>query len=296
MYQSALRAELAPLVCRGLSGVTAWGSCPTSREPSYGRSRSVGSRSKPPWRRPVSTPNEQPKSPPSPPVDTSPVTSSTTTCFATDGRRRSRRSPSATRPGGRGRARSPISPGPSGSARASLCRVRVSDTEREEILAVLAGERSVDLADYDLSDPMSARVAPLTLFASTFTYRAHALAAVARAFDASPRQVARLTRQLLDRDDVLWMIGDGNRQPDVSGKRRERRAATLGDRRYTTVEMLRVEGRIVNSAVRRVGRCRRTGEQENDRPGWPWPDTAIWTVSRPTGCASSSDRATGSTS
>ncbi len=129
----------------------------------------------------------------------------------------------------------------------------VFDAEREEILAVLAGERSVDLADYDLSDPTSARVAPLTLFASTFTYR-DALAAVARAFDASPRQVARLTRQLLDRDDVLWMIGDGNRQPDVSGRRRERRATTVGDRRYTTVEMLRVEGRIVNSAVRRVGR------------------------------------------
>ena len=45
----------------------------------------------------------------------------------------------------------------------------VSDTEQEEILATLAGERSVDLADYDLADPTSARVAPLTLFASTFT-------------------------------------------------------------------------------------------------------------------------------
>jgi conjugative relaxase-like TrwC/TraI family protein len=129
----------------------------------------------------------------------------------------------------------------------------VSDTEREEILAVLAGEQSVDLADYDLTDPTAARVAPLTLFASTFTHR-DALAAVARAFDASPREVTRLTRQLLGRDDMLWMIGDGDRQPDVSGRRRERRAATHGDRRYTTVEMLKVEGRIVNSAVRRVGR------------------------------------------
>ena len=136
---------------------------------------------------------------------------------------------------------------------ASVSGASVSDAEREEILAVLAGERSVDLADYDLSDPTAARVAPLTLFASTFTYR-DALAAVARAFDASPRQVERLTRQLLDRDDVLWMIGDGNAQPDVSGRGRERRAATIGDRRYTTVEMLMVEGRIVNSAVRRVGR------------------------------------------
>ena len=63
--------------------------------------------------------------------------------------------------------------------------VSLSEIECEEILATLAGERSVDLADYDLSDPTSPRVAPLTLFASTFTYR-DALAAVARAFDASP--------------------------------------------------------------------------------------------------------------
>ena len=40
------------------------------------------------------------------------------------------------------------------------------------------------------------------------------------------------------------MIGGGNNeQPDVSGRGRERRAATIGDRRYTTVEMLTVEGR-----------------------------------------------------
>ena len=132
--------------------------------------------------------------------------------------------------------------------------VSLSKVKCEEILATLAGERSVDLADYDLSDPTSPRVAPLTLFASTFTHR-DALAAVARALDASASEVAQLTTELLRRDGVLWMIGgDDNRQPDVSGRGRERRATTIGDRRYTTLEMLRVEGRIVNSAVRRVGR------------------------------------------
>jgi conjugative relaxase-like TrwC/TraI family protein len=121
--------------------------------------------------------------------------------------------------------------------------VSLSEVECEEILAILAGELSVDLADYDLSGPTSPRVAPLTLFASTFTHR-DALAAVARAFDASASEVAQLTTQLLRRDGVLWMIGgDNNEQPDVSGRGRERRAATIGDRRYTTVEMLRVEGR-----------------------------------------------------
>ncbi len=127
------------------------------------------------------------------------------------------------------------------------------DAQREEILAILAGERLVDLADYDLADPTGTRVAPLTLFASTFTHR-DAVAAVARAFDASPAEVARLTEQLLRRDGVLRMIGEDYKQPDVTGRGRERPASTVGDRRYTTIEMLTVEGRIVNSAVRRVGR------------------------------------------
>ena len=81
-----------------------------------------------------------------------------------------------------------------------------------------------------------------------------AVAAVARAFDASPADVARLTEQLLQREGVLRMVDSDGRQPDVTGRGRERRASTLGDRRYTTIEMLKVEGRIVNSAVRRVGR------------------------------------------
>lgn len=135
--------------------------------------------------------------------------------------------------------------GPSGS---------MSDTEREETLAILAGERPIDLADYDLADPTSTRVAPLTLFASSFTHR-EALAAVARAFDAAPEEVARLTGQLLERGGVIRMIdSEGYNQPDVSGRGRERPAFTTGDRRYTTMDLLAVEGRIVNSALRRLGR------------------------------------------
>lgn len=128
----------------------------------------------------------------------------------------------------------------------------MSDAEREEILCTLVGARPVDLADYDLADPAATRVAPLTLFASTFTRR-DALAAVARSFDARPSEVAQLTRMLLRREDVFWMIDSHGNQPDLSGRGRERPASTLGDRRYTTEEMLRVEGRIVNSAKRRLG-------------------------------------------
>ncbi len=158
--------------------------------------------------------------------------------------------------------------------------VSLSKVKCEEILATLAGERSVDLADYDLSDPTLPRVAPLTLFASTFTHR-DALAAVARALDASASEVAQLTTELLRRDGVLWMIGgDDNRQPDVSGRGRERRATTIGDRRYTTLEMLRVEGRIVNSAVRRVGRLAGQVNAENDRRGAGLPPPSRRRASR----------------
>jgi conjugative relaxase-like TrwC/TraI family protein len=129
----------------------------------------------------------------------------------------------------------------------------MSDAQREEILAVLAGERSVDLADYDLCDPTATRVAPLTLFASSFTHR-DAVGALARAFDAPPDEVARLTGQLLERKGVIRMIGDASKQPDVSGRGQERPALTTGDRRYTTMDLLAVEGRIVNSAVQHLGR------------------------------------------
>ena len=55
---------------------------------------------------------------------TSPGMLSTATCLASGGRQSSPRSPSPTGPGGRGQARSPISPGPSVSARASLRLMR----------------------------------------------------------------------------------------------------------------------------------------------------------------------------
>ena len=128
----------------------------------------------------------------------------------------------------------------------------MSDSQREEVLAILVGEKPVDLADYDLADPSATRVTPLTLFASTFTHR-DALAAVARAIDAPPGEVAELTEQLLRRNEVVRLIDFDLNQPDVSGRGKERPATTVGDRRYSTVEMLRIEGRIVNSAVARLG-------------------------------------------
>jgi conjugative relaxase-like TrwC/TraI family protein len=128
----------------------------------------------------------------------------------------------------------------------------MSDAQREKILAILVSEKPVDLADYDLVDPTATRVTPLTLFASTFTHR-DALAAVARAIDAPPGEVAELTEQLLGRKEVVRVIDFDLNQPDVSGRGRERPAATVGDRRYSTLEMLRIEGRIVNSAIARLG-------------------------------------------
>ena len=130
--------------------------------------------------------------------------------------------------------------------------IELSEARREELLAVLAGERPLDLADYDLAEPSGTRVTPLTLFASTFTHR-DALAAVARAIDAPPAEVAQLTGQLLGRDSVIRLIDAESNQPDVSGRGRERPAQTVGDRRYSTLDMLKVEGRIVNSALARLG-------------------------------------------
>ena len=134
----------------------------------------------------------------------------------------------------------------------------MSEAQRAEILAVLAGEKPVDLANYDLADPTATRVTPLTLFASTFTHR-DALAAVARAIDALPGEVAHLTEQLLGRKDMVRLIDVRLNQPDVSGRGWERPAATVGDRHYSTMEMLRIEGRIVNSAVARLGHVRLPG-------------------------------------
>jgi conjugative relaxase-like TrwC/TraI family protein len=129
----------------------------------------------------------------------------------------------------------------------------MSEAQREDILAILVGEGGVDLGDYDLADPAATRVTPLTLFASTFTRR-DALAAVARAIDAPPDEVARLTQGLLWRIDQVVRLSDVNsNQVDVSGRGRERPAATVGDQRYSTREMLQIEGRIVNSAMARLG-------------------------------------------
>jgi conjugative relaxase-like TrwC/TraI family protein len=128
----------------------------------------------------------------------------------------------------------------------------MSDAQRERTLALLAGEKPVDLANYDLADPAATRVTPLTLFASTFTYR-DALAAVARAVDAAPGEVAALTEQLLRREGVVRLMDRNSNQIDISGRGTERPAASAADRRYSTREMLRIEGRIVNSAVARLG-------------------------------------------
>jgi len=123
--------------------------------------------------------------------------------------------------------------------------------DRETLFAVLAGEHGVSLSDYDL-DESSSRAIPLTLLASTFSRR-DALAAVARAVDATTTDVVTLTDELLARPSVVRVLaGPGTELDHVRTKSGALVGASIGDRRYSTVEMLGVERRICDSAKARV--------------------------------------------
>jgi conjugative relaxase-like TrwC/TraI family protein len=125
--------------------------------------------------------------------------------------------------------------------------------DREALFAVLAGEHGVSLSDYDLDDASNSRATPLTLLASTFSRR-DALAAVARAVDATTTDVVTLTDELLARQNVVRVLtGPGTELDQVRTKSGALVGASIGDRRYSTVEMLGVERRICDSARARVG-------------------------------------------
>jgi conjugative relaxase-like TrwC/TraI family protein len=125
--------------------------------------------------------------------------------------------------------------------------------DREALFAVLAGEHGVSLSDYDLDNASSSRATPLTLLASTFSRR-DALAAVARAVDATTTDVVTLTDELLARPSVVRVLtGPGTELDQVRTKSGALVGASIGDRRYSTVEMLGVERRICDSAQVRVG-------------------------------------------
>jgi conjugative relaxase-like TrwC/TraI family protein len=132
-------------------------------------------------------------------------------------------------------------------------RTRDAEVDTEAIFAVLAGEHGVAVSDYDLDAASSARAVPLTLLASTFSRR-DALWAVAKAFDATTAEVVALTDELLARASVVRVLsGPGADMEQVRTRSGTLPAASPGDRRYSTMEMLSVERRISESARLRIG-------------------------------------------
>jgi conjugative relaxase-like TrwC/TraI family protein len=136
----------------------------------------------------------------------------------------------------------------------------------EAVFRVLAGEAGVSLDDWDIdehgsletqaaSKPQAApdvRALPVTLLGSTFTRR-DAICAVARAFDVTPDQAMALTTELLERESVVRVLAD----PDAGIESIRTKGghvvpATSGDRRYTTTELLAAEQRVIRSATARI--------------------------------------------
>jgi conjugative relaxase-like TrwC/TraI family protein len=126
--------------------------------------------------------------------------------------------------------------------------------DTEAILRVLAGENGVSLDDWEIDEHLApdTRALPVTLLGSTFTRR-EAICAVARAFDVTPDQALALTAGLLDRDSVVRVLADPDAGTDrVRTKSGQLIPATSGDRRYTTTELLAAEQRITRSAIARI--------------------------------------------
>jgi conjugative relaxase-like TrwC/TraI family protein len=124
----------------------------------------------------------------------------------------------------------------------------------EAILRILAGENGVSLDDWEIDEHLApdTRALPVTLLGSTFTRR-DAICAVARAFNVTPDQALALTSKLLDRDSVVRVLADPTAGTDrVRTKNGQLIPATSGDRRYTTTELLDAEQRITRSAVARI--------------------------------------------
>ncbi|HEY5252914.1 MAG TPA: MobF family relaxase, partial [Acidimicrobiales bacterium] len=127
--------------------------------------------------------------------------------------------------------------------------------ETEAVFRVLAGEGGVSLDDWEIDEHLAldTRAIPVTLLGSTFTRR-EAISAVVRAFDVTPDQALALTSELLNRDSVVRVLADPDAGPDSIRTRSGHVVpATIGDRRYTTTELLAAEQRIVGSATARVG-------------------------------------------
>ncbi len=132
--------------------------------------------------------------------------------------------------------------------------------EVEEVFRVLAGEKGVSLDDWEIDEQRlmdsgapGTRALPVTLLRSTFTRR-DALSAVARAFDVTPDEAAALTARFLEREGVVRVLADpGAGTEHIRTRSGHVVPATSGDRRYTTTELLAAEQRIIGSAAAGIG-------------------------------------------
>ena len=132
--------------------------------------------------------------------------------------------------------------------------------EVEEVFRVLAGENGVSLDDWEIDEQRlmdsgapGTRALPVTLLGSTFTRR-DALSAVARAFDVTPDEAAALTARFLEREGVVRVLADpGAGTEHIRTRSGHVVPATSGDRRYTTTELLAAEQRIIGSAAAGIG-------------------------------------------
>ncbi|MGA2474028.1 MAG: MobF family relaxase [Acidimicrobiales bacterium] len=132
--------------------------------------------------------------------------------------------------------------------------------EVEAVFGVLAGENGVSLDDWEIDEQSlmdsgapGTRALPVTLLGSTFTRR-DAMSAVARAFDVTPDEAATLTARFLEREGVVRVLADpGAGTEHIRTRSGHVVPATTGDRRYTTTELLAAEQRIIGSAAARIG-------------------------------------------
>jgi conjugative relaxase-like TrwC/TraI family protein len=130
----------------------------------------------------------------------------------------------------------------------------------EEVFRVLAGENGVSLDDWEIdeqrlseSGALGTRAMPVTLLGSTFTRR-DAISALARAFDVTPKEAGVLTASFLGRDSVVRVLADpGAGTEHIRTRGGAVVPATAGDRRYTTTELLAAEQRIIGAGVARMG-------------------------------------------
>ena len=247
LYQSALRAELAPLGLAWQVRRNGLGEVARIPKTSCGRSRSAGPTSRRPW----TTGGDL-------------GAAAETAALATRARKPDEEAhvdllrerwpaqlASLPAPGRRRGSR------PAGLDDLTTLRRRAGRSPRaRDLEACFSPPRRARLSldDWEIDEQrhptpaaLEARSMPVTLLGSTFSRR-DAISAVARAFDVTPKEAVELTAELLDRDSVVRVLADPGVAPDrVRTSSGQLVPTTSGDRRYSTTDSA-AEERITRSA------------------------------------------------